>query len=357
MKPQLNNKTIVFTFTLGGSNRTFVRTGNTGRRMSLIHAVLRASDKKYMDIVKTLSGDKPRDKPRKDDIYTNDIIELLARKNGELEIEYKTQLCDYITQFRSHISKGGQSKYSMLINDNDNTIEAYKLIFEMMDLGKLFDLVHCIGDGGKERSFADYRKSIVPILSKAYKKELSKVTATEFSQQRKNYYIDKYEALIREATKVIESRFLYCHNNIVINALSELYGINIYFIDSGNRFPYINEPHSLKKKRKSVIILKIEDDSEEGSRYETIGVVDEKISPSLQKTTVETTVETTEKTTVETTEKTTEETTEKTTEETTEKTTVKRLFDYNDEIIKRIYTVLFYPTKLKKNYPDINAEA
>ena len=88
--------------------------------------------------------------------------------------------------------------------------------------------------------------------------------------------------------------------------ISKKLNINIYFVDSETRLPFLFDQKQIFKDRKSVIVLKID------NRYETIGF----LLPHDK---------------------------------------IQRLFDYNENIINKINMFLFDKNKLLKNYPDLIA--
>jgi hypothetical protein len=189
---------------------------------------------------------------------------------------------------------------------NDNDIETYKLIFEMISLEKGFNnniLVSVYQDNIKQS-----KKNIIQSSIKYYEKiflDFKDVGKTKIA-----FYINKFEIFVKQiidtAENIVYKDYIEDITNIdsyILELISNKFDRDIYFINSNTRMPYTPTTYNLRK-RKSIILLNND------SHYEVIGKL---LSGNR----------------------------------------INREFEHTDSLIKCIYTYLKYPERISKEYPKL----
>ena len=318
------NKTVVFYSPVEGKD-VLVRTGTIGEGSCFYHALLHAYSKEYvsMDIkgrkkfVKRLRCSMARkvDKNRWESLSNG----LIAK------IPFQENINTILTDFYRFISRGktGRTKSvrkvirEVIQEDNEDDIEAYKLVTEMVPLVDGFEktILPTAYEKCSDDTISKCKKVILKVGLNYYRKEFEKL-GDELDEERINFYINKLEKLINSVVKEAEnsSYFEYIESlqdatmdvdSYTIGLISEKFNRDIYFIDARNRMPYRDGGNDNIKKRKAIIVMWTG-----GCHYEIVG----RLLPG---------------------------------------NIIKREFDFDDTLIKRIYTYLYKPEKIPDQYPNL----
>lgn len=319
------NKTVVFYSPVEGKD-VLVRTGTIGEGSCFYHALLHAYSKEYVSM--DIKGRKK---------FVQRLRTSMARKvdknkweslsNGLIaKIPFQENINIILNDFYRFISRGGKSGRTKsvrkvireIINeDNEDDIEAYKLVTEMVPLEDGFEKT--ILPNAYEKCSDDViskcKKVILKTALNYYHKKFKQLDG-QLEKERVDFYISKLENLVNSVlqeaenssyTEYIES--LQDANmevdSYTIGLISEKFKRDIYFIDARNRMPYRDGGNDNIKKRKSIIVMWTG-----GCHYEIVG----RLLPG---------------------------------------NIIKREFDFNDTLIKRIYTYLYKPEKISEQYPNL----
>jgi hypothetical protein len=241
------------------------------------------------------------------------------------KIPFQENINTILTDFYRFISRGktGRTKSvrkvirEVIQDDNEDDIEAYKLVTEMVPLEDGFEKTilptayqKCSDDG-----ISKCKKVILKVGLNYYRKEFKKL-GDELEEERVNFYISKLEKLINSVVNEAENSSYTEYieslqdatmevDAYTIGLISEKFNRDIYFIDARNRMPYRDGGNDNIKKRKAIIVMWTG-----GCHYEIVG----RLLPG---------------------------------------NIIKREFDFNDTLIKRIYTYLYKPEKIPDQYPNL----
>ena len=318
------NKTVVFYSPVEGKD-VLVRTGTIGEGSCFYHALLHAYSKEYVSM--DIKGRKK---------FVQRLRSSMARKvdknrweslsNGLIaKIPFQENINTILTDFYRFISRGktGRTKSvrkvirEVIQDDNEDDIEAYKLVTEMVPLEDGFEKTilptayqKCSDDG-----ISKCKKVILKVGLNYYRKEFKKL-GDELEEERVNFYISKLEKLINSVVNEAENSSYTEYieslqdatmevDAYTIGLISEKFNRDIYFIDARNRMPYRDGGNDNIKKRKAIIVMWTG-----GCHYEIVG----RLLPG---------------------------------------NIIKREFNFNDTLIKRIYTYLYKPEKIPDQYPNL----
>ena len=310
------NKTVVFYSPIEGKD-VLVRTGTATEGSCFFHALLHAYSKEYVSM-------NVSDRIK----YVKKLLMPIMRKktisNGLIsKIQFQENVNTILSDFYFFISKGKSGKnknvrevIKKVIIDEKIDIEAYKLVTEMIPLNKFEkNILPSVYEKCDKSSLNDCKKKIISCGINHYIKEFDKYK-DQLDDDNIKFYIKKLKKLLYEIVEQAEtyacSEYMYNSkssievDSSIIELISEKFNRDIYFIDSRTRMPYIinNSKESIKK-RKSIIVI-----FTEGSHYEIVG----RLLPGNN---------------------------------------IQREFDFNDSLIKRIYTYLYEPNKIPDEYPNL----
>lgn len=317
------NKTVVFYSPIEGKD-VLVRTGTIGDGSCLLHALMHAYSKDYismhtngrMKFIKRLRSSIAR---KVDKSHWETLSNGLIAK-----IPFQENVNTILSDFYKYISRGCSGKTKSvrkvirsIIKDEKNDTEAYKLVTEMIPLDKGFekDILPTAYEKCTEGGLIECKKSIIEYAVKYYNKEFEKLKG-QLDEKRVEYYLSKLEFMVHE---IVEEAELSAYTEYIeslhdssmeidyytIGIISEKFNRNIYFIDSRTRMPYRDANSQNILKRKSIIIMWTG-----GCHYEIVGRL---LSGNR----------------------------------------IQREFDFNDSLIKRIYTYLSKPEKIPDTYPNL----
>ena len=292
-------KTVVFTTPLSGYDNYLVRTGIIKENNSFIHSIMTAYSKEYfyMDI---------KGKQQLSEKFIENIYKLKEFKREENNFEkYKSKLLEFVNNIynlKEELSDKKLKKIYKHISKNP----VYNLLFEIIsydDIVKMFSI--------SDNNIFDKYKVVINHEIKNYLESLEVLkhikdkTKCEFIKKNIitiiNLILDEIEIYIFINYK---KELMDDINVKIVNIISNKLKTDIYFIDSKNRLPYIYNTSQIYKNKNAIIVLKIE------NTYETIGLL-------------------------------------------LDDNKVKRTFDTNHFLIKKINTFLFEKNKIPTRYPDL----
>ena len=318
------NKTVVFYSPVEGKD-VLVRTGTIGEGSCFYHALLHAYSKEYVSM-DTRGRKKFVQRLRSSMARKVDKNRWESLSNGLIaKIPFQENINTILSDFYRFISRGktGRTKSvrkvirEIIKEDNENDIEAYKLVTEMVPLEDGFEKTilptayeKCSDDG-----ISECKKVILKTGLDYYRKEFQNLDG-ELEEERINFYIGKLEKMITSVVKEAEdssySEYIESLQDVTmevdsytIGLISEKFDRDIYFIDARNRMPYRDGGNNNIKKRKAIIVMWTG-----GCHYEIVG----RLLPG---------------------------------------NIIKREFDFNDTLIKRIYTYLYKAEKIPDQYPNL----
>ena len=293
-----------------------VRTGVIGDGNCMFHAILSSYSNKYIK----LSDDEKinyvqRMRSMLPDVITKDI--WLKIGYGETSrLEYSLILSSVL-----------QMIYGYVLNNSNELLEnpGFNQLAEYIDKNKsiceficnrlpLQELNSEIMDKYKiDKDVYFDSTNFVKLVKKYFKNKFGK-NLNENDEQRFNIILDKVIDFFDKITKVcIESAYQHCRqqlgdNNIWIGTeylsfISEIFSVNIYFIDANTLLPYVFGCEQFFQYKKSIILLWIDD-----SHFEIVGMIEDN--------------------------------------------TVRRTFNSEEPIIKMIHAYTINPKKAIEKYPD-----
>ena len=307
-----DNKTVVFKSPIQGTD-VLVRTGNNKKSLSFFQAVLRSCSKKYSsmsteDKIKFLENFQ-KDITSKVDCKTWEKINGMTSKLSFKEITNDILLNCYLFLEDNPKAKGKSTHrvIKKLIGDNEKSLDIYKLIVRTIPYK----------DG--------FKKKILPdAYSKTEDKKISIICDAIINEtmnfiKNKKYLIDTNVirkfllAILSEAKDQAFKKFVSNLQNVtndvnedIVSLVSNHFNRDIYFLDYNNRMPYIHcQTIENFRKQKSIIIF-----SFGNGYYEIIGKL-------LQDNFIQ------------------------------------REFEFDDDIIKKMYTFLVNPEKILKQFKDL----
>jgi hypothetical protein len=319
-----SNKTVVFYSPVGGKD-VLVRTGTVLEDSSFLNALLHAYSTEYV----SMNVDE-RDKFVKKNRSSISRIVGMDGWEGLSDgltaiIPFQEKVKTLIFGFYRYILRGGTANRKSIrkiirsvIKDEKVDTETYKLITEMIPYTKGFENIilplaykYCSKD-----KVTKCKKYIVEHSVKYYKKEFDKLNG-HLEDESVQYYLDKLELLVQTIVdeaeyssynEYIESIQDTCIevNAYNIGLISEKFNRDIYLIDSSTRMPYnYTTTNNNIHKRKSIILMWIS-----GCHYEVVGRL---LSGNR----------------------------------------IQREFDFDDPLIKCIYTYMYMKESIPKEYPDL----
>lgn len=301
-------KTVVFTTPISGYDNYLVRTGIIQENNSFIHSVLTAYSKEYfyMDI----KGKKQLAQEFIENIFT--IKQF--KKDITNYSNYKLKLLKFIKEIynlQEELVDKKLRKIYKYISKNP----VYELFFEIVlidDIEKMFNINEDVNDlKSDNNNMFDQYKNIINHEIKNYLESLEILnhikdkTKLEFIKKNiiniVNLILDEIELYEFD---IYNKELIKDININMVNILSNKLKTDIYFIDSKTRLPYKYNTSQIYNNKKAIIILKIE------NSYETIGLL-------------------------------------------LDDNKVKREFDSNHFLIKKINTLLFETDKIPSKYPEL----
>lgn len=318
------NKTVVFYSPIEGKD-VLVRTGTIGEGSCFYHALLHAYSKEYVSM-DTRGRKKFVQRLRSSMARKVDKNRWESLSNGLIaKIPFQENINTILNDFYRFISRGktGRTKSvrkvirDIIQKDNEDDIEAYKLVTEMVQLEDGFEKTilpiayeKCSDDG-----ISKCKKVILQTALNYYRKEFKQLEG-QLDQERINFYVSKLEKLVNSVVNEAETSSYSEYieslqdatmevDSYTIGLISEKFNRDIYFIDARNRMPYRDGENDNIKKRKAIIVMWTG-----GCHYEIVG----KLLPG---------------------------------------NIIKREFDFNDTLINRIYTYLYKPENIPDQYPNL----
>lgn len=318
------NKTVVFYSPIEGKD-VLVRTGTIGEGSCFYHALLHAYSKEYVSM-DTRGRKKFVQRLRSSMARKVDKNRWESLSNGLIaKIPFQENINTILNDFYRFISRGktGRTKSvrkvirDIIQKDNEDDIEAYKLVTEMVQLEDGFEKTilpiayeKCSDDG-----ISKCKKVILETALNYYRKEFKQLEG-QLDQERINFYVSKLEKLVNSVVNEAETSSYSEYieslqdatmevDSYTIGLISEKFNRDIYFIDARNRMPYRDGENDNIKKRKAIIVMWTG-----GCHYEIVG----KLLPG---------------------------------------NIIKREFDFNDTLINRIYTYLYKPENIPDQYPNL----
>ena len=297
------NKTVTFPSPFSDDSITLIRNGVVPEN-SFFHSVLTSYSKDYfyMDSKNKIKYFEKF----KSVIFNNKSFE----QNNDYFLIFKNTLNDVLQHLYDIVNNINNDCKDKNLEDIVKTVKnnnVTELLFDLISLKDFKDLFNLNID--KKYIYDEYKIQVDNKL----KNILDSVEILKEVENVKHDYIVKNvinikDTLIEKVKKLTYNMYykkITKNINVeLVNLISKKLNINIYFIDSNTRLPFLLDPKQNFKDRKSIIVLKID------NRYETIGF----LLPHDK---------------------------------------IQRLFDYNENIIKKINMFLFDKNKLLKNYPDL----
>lgn len=274
------NKTVVFYSPLEGKD-VLVRTGTIGDGSCLVHSILQACSNEYV----IMNLEERRDYVKK---IRSSLAEKISKNSWEklsdgiiAKIAFQEKVNYLFSKFLKYISDSNHISSSIkkiiknIIVEKDD-LEAYKLLFELVSLEDMEKKVLPESYKNCEDKILSESISIILKSSKKYYKKLFE-GIDELDKSQKQFFINKFETVIKE---VLEQASEICYNEYIhnlktssvdidtfsIDLISDYFDIDIYFIDSKTRMPYMNSSKNNIKKRTSVIVMWVNE-----CHYEIIG--------------------------------------------------------------------------------------
>lgn len=312
------NKTVVFYSPIQDDN-ILVRTGTLSEGSCFLHAFLHAYSKDYVSMNETgrIKFVKKLCESIKHKIYKTRWENLSTGLMSEITFQENitTLLSDFYSSIINQTTGRTKSIRGIIqkVKKEDNDVEVYKLITEMIPLEHFEkNILPSAYEKCNKKIISKCKKIIVRYTIEHYSNEFKKLKV-RLNHNKIIFYIKKLEKLIQEivdeAENIAYSEYIKnLHTSIevdshMIELVSEKFNRDIYFIDSRTRMPYIDTKNI--KQRKSIIIMWMG-----GYNYEIVGKL---LSGN----------------------------------------NVQREFNYNDSLIKRIYTFLCKPMKIPDEYPNL----
>lgn len=260
-----------------------VRTGVIADGNCMFHAILSSYSNKYIK----LNDDEKvkyveRMRAMLPDIITKDI--WLKIGYGETSrLEYSIKLNEmlkmiylYVLQNSNELCEDLYSNHIVeYINNNKSICEfiCTKLPYE--ELNKEILETYKID---KDVYFDSI--NFVKLVKKYFKRKFGK-NLNENDEQRFNVLLEKISDFFEKITKVcIEAAYQNCKrqlgdNNVwlgteYLSFISEIFSVNIYFIDAKTSLPYIFGDEQLFQYKKSIILLWVDD-----SHFEIVGIIED----------------------------------------------------------------------------------
>lgn len=318
------NKTVVFYSPVEGKD-VLVRTGTIGEGSCFYHALLHAYSKEYVSM--DIKGRKK---------FVQRLRSSMALKVGKnrweslsngliAKIPFQESINEILNDFYRFISRGktGRTKSvrkvirEIIKEDNEDDIEAYKLVTEMIPLEDGFEktILPSAYEKCSDDVISKCKKVILKTAINYYRNQFKELEG-QLEQERIDFYISKLEKLVNSVINEAESSSYSEYieslqdatmevDSYTIGLISDKFNRDIYFIDARNRMPYRDGGNDNIKKRKSIIVMWTG-----GCHYEIVG----RLLPG---------------------------------------NIIKRDFDFNDTLIDRIYTYLYKPEKIPDKYPNL----
>jgi hypothetical protein len=313
-----------------------IRTGTLNEGSSFLHAILTSYSSRYRQM-----GDKEKKEYAKN--LRNKLGKKLSKftwmKYGDPEIiidSLITKIKKIILEIYRYVSDPAKflnlNHASEIVNSkffykNQKTfkiimeqIYPFKIL-EQQGLSSALDLCHLeykksAGDETVVETLEIYKEIINENLGASFRLFFNEKFGNEVTNSVFEEYFVRFNSLMENiinlSEEILFSRFrekLINPNTLVdqflIGYLSDIFNRDIYFINSKTRMPAHLGPCETKK-RKSIIILHFNND-----HYETLGVFNKETKKAL------------------------------------------REFDFDHELVQKIYNVLYNIRKVNKNYPDL----
>jgi hypothetical protein len=317
------NKTVVFSSPIEDKD-VLVRTGTISDGSCFFHALLHATSKDYVNMKSDnrISFVEKHRSSMSNDIDKNRWEHL--SKGLVAKIPFQEQVNDILLKFYMYVQKGVVCKTKIsrklihqVIKDNSKDLDTYKLITEMVTLENGFEqtILPTAYKKCNDSVVSKCKNTIINCSKDYYMKEFSKLKG-KLSDEKVKYYVNKLELLVKTVVDLSEK---YSYNEYIenlrntsvyvdsyqIGLISDHFNRDVYFIDSKTRMPYRDASQDNIHKRKSILMMWTG-----GCHYEIIGrlLSDNKIQ---------------------------------------------REFDFDDDIIKKIYTYVCNPSNIPYKYPRL----
>lgn len=263
-----------------------VRTGVIGDGNCMFHAILSSYSNKYIKLPHDEKIDYvTRMRKMLPDVITKDV--WLKIGCGETSrMEYSIKLFELLKKV-----------YDVVLNDSEITTDGcdkdtYHSLFDFIDKNKLVCKFICtkMRFDEIEKDILDIYKqdkdvyfdaiNFVKLVKKFFKHKYAK-NLSESDELRFNIILNKVIDLFDIITKTaIELAYMHCKNNLgdsnvwigteYLSIISDLFSVNIYFIDAKTMLPYVFGDDQMFTYHKSIVLLWIDD-----SHFEIVGMIED----------------------------------------------------------------------------------
>lgn len=302
------NKTVVFNTPIEGDS-VLTRTGIIDDTSTLLHCINHACEDRYKHYSNEEKKDKIyRLKYRLLDKYL-DIWKLSDISNKAVLKQIKTYLEKVQSQIHNDELKSDSVKK---IIEDSKYIEHYKLLFELIKYNDYIRMLNSIKI--KNAKSVQYIRDILLDELKVYYNNI--VYIKSLDEKRKLFFEDLLEKMMKNIIDIsidVCSKSYFKNlatdkttiSSIDLKILSDFFDVNIYFINSKTKLPYIFLKKDLQSfKKKSIVLLSIDND------FEIIGRL-------------------------------------------LEGNEIERKFNGDDTIIHKIHNFIYNHDKIKKIYPEL----
>lgn len=277
------NKTVVFYSPIEGKD-VLVRTGTIADGSCFFHSLLHSYSKDYISMntegrrkfVKRLRSSLARkvDKDRWEKLSDG----LIAR------IPFQENVNSILSDFYRYILRGGNGRTKSVrkviravINDDEDQIELYKIILEMISINDFEQtILPSAYDKTGDSNINECKETVIKHACRFYKKLFSKLDG-KLKKENIDFYIENLKKIlieiVNESEKSAYDEYIIslCDSAIdvdtyTIGLISDKFNRDIYFIDSSTRMPYRDAGKDNIRNRKSIIIMWTG-----GCHYEVVG--------------------------------------------------------------------------------------
>jgi hypothetical protein len=306
---EVANKSVVFFTPLTDNITTrMVRTGTIADGSCFFHAVLHACSPKYVQ-----SNIKERQEQVnvvRASIASNvNRLEWITEENISSVVMFQEAFHNNLENAYSHFTKAKPDSY--IENLLKESSPYYTILVELIPFSVFKDkLLPSAYENVK--NIVDCKEGVIAVYDE-YIAEIKEIKKLERHKRIKA--LSAFTTFIITLLNDTEDRTFQHYikslklpvdiDTYTIQAISDKLDLDIYFLDGNTRAPYRNASYDNIKKRKSIIILWVD-----GNHYEIVG----ELMPDNH---------------------------------------VKRIFDFKDEIIQKIYGLLCDPSVIRSKYPDL----
>lgn len=273
------NKTVIFYSPIEGED-VLVRTGTIGEGSCFYHSLLHAYSKEYIAMD---NNDRMKFVGR----LRANMAGNIDKENWEsigngliAKIPFQENVHNILVNFYKHIvndtsvrGKSSRKIFKNLIDDNEDTLNLYKIIIELIPIEKFEQKI--LPDAYTECEEELIEKCKETIIAKSVEFVVDALKGLDKSRVKyiTNEVVKFIHDVVEEAEKSAFKAYTKGLQNVAeevdsytIGLISDRFDRDIYFIDSRTRMPYLTADKENIKGRKSLIVLWIE-----GNHYEIVG--------------------------------------------------------------------------------------